>query len=480
MRRGNNRPSRPLDVHRWSDHPESNNFVNRIYSEWFEDYSEAITKKHLKVILLDFYVAWKTHPEMMIGIAMSNSFYKANSRYNALHISSKTIDIVKRLREIGFLDREKGYPGFDGQKGKLSQFWATDELIKEFKRVRFGIHNIRIFDERETVILRDENKKDIPYTDNLETKRMRSLLSDYNHLLSTTFIDIPDLNEPVITIKAKRKKDKDTRIFITQNEKFTRRVFSNGSWEENGRFYGGWWQRIPSEYRSKIYINDEPTVEIDFSGLHPVLVYQDKGIDYWRDIKRDPYQTNIEGLSEEDSREIGKSVLLMSFNLTKEERLFKAVKNELQETIPHYSFTFPNLRKVLNDLRKIHVDIADDMLSGIGLNLMNIDAKIAEYVIIRFTQSDIPVLCIHDSFIVPIRQDGFLRTCMKEAIETILSDFKVNTKQEGLGYHQWQGVRHIDYDFYLSLRDEIANQSVPRSEGYLYRKQQFDEYLKRR
>ena len=140
MLNGNNRPSRPLDVHRWSNHPESNVFVNRIYSEWFEGYSQAITKKHLKVILLDFYVAWKTHPEMMIGIAMSNSFYKANCRYNALYISSKTIGVLKRLLEAGLVDWEKGYPGFDVFKGKLSQFWATDELIEEFKRVRFGLH----------------------------------------------------------------------------------------------------------------------------------------------------------------------------------------------------------------------------------------------------------------------------------------------------------------------------------------------------
>ena len=480
MWRGNNRPSRPLDVHRWSDHPESNILVNRIYSEWFEGYSEAITKKHIKVILLDFYVAWKTHPEMMIGIAMSNSFYKANSRYNALHISSKTIDVVKRLIEAGLLDWEKGYPGFDGKKGKLSQFWATDILIKEFKRARFGIHDIRTFDGRETIVLRNERKRDIPYTDTPTTIRMRSLLSDYNHLLVKTFIDIPDLNEPVITISAKRKIDKDTHIFITQNEKFTRRVFSNGSWEENGRFYGGWWQRIPSEYRSKIYINDEPTIEIDYSGLHPVLVYQRKGIDYWRDIKRDPYQTNIEGLNPEESREIGKALLLMSFNSKEEKRLFLAVKDDLQETIPHYRFTFANLRKVLNDLRNMHPDIADDMLSGIGLDLMNIDAKIAEHVIARFTQSDIPVLCIHDSFVVPIRHDGFLRTCMEEAIEQVLSNFKVNTKQAGIGYERWQGVRHIYYDFYLSLREQIANQSIPRSEGYLYRKQQFDDFLKTR
>lgn len=108
---------------------------------------------------------------------------------------------------------------------------------------------------------------------------------------------------------------------------------------------------------------------------------------------------------------------------------------------------------------------------------MNIDAKIAEHVIGRFTQSDIPILCIHDSFVVLMRHNGFLRTCMKEAIETVLSDFKVNTKQVGLGYEQWQGVRHIDYDFYLSLRKEIVNQSVQRSEGYSPRKQQFDNYF---
>ena len=53
-------PSRPLDVHRWSDHPESNTFVNQIYNEWFAKDTPDITKKHLKVILLDIYVGWKS------------------------------------------------------------------------------------------------------------------------------------------------------------------------------------------------------------------------------------------------------------------------------------------------------------------------------------------------------------------------------------------------------------------------------------
>ena len=128
----------------------------------------------------------------------------------------------------------------------------------------------------------------------------------------------------------------------------------------------------------------------------------------------------------------------------------------------------------------MHPHIEEDILSGIGLNLMNIDGKIAEHILKRFVGSDVPILAIHDSFIVPVRQDGFLRTCMKDAIDAVLSDIKVNTKQIGMGYQQWHSVRHIDYSYYLSLRDEIAGTGVTPTEGYQYRKQQFDEYLKRR
>ncbi|EHI48868.1 hypothetical protein HIMB100_00012210 [SAR116 cluster alpha proteobacterium HIMB100] len=131
-------PSRSLDVHRWSDHPESNKFVNQIYDEWFAQDAPDITKKHLKVILLDIYVGWKTHPDTTIGIAMSQTYYRANSRYNALHISSKAIPITKRLIDVGLLDWDKGWPGFGEKRGRMSQFWPTKKLTEMFKRVRFG------------------------------------------------------------------------------------------------------------------------------------------------------------------------------------------------------------------------------------------------------------------------------------------------------------------------------------------------------
>jgi len=134
---------------------------------------------------------------------------------------------------------------------------------------------------------------------------------------------------------------------------------------------------------------------------------------------------------------------------------------------------------VMKKLREMHPHIKEYILSGIGLNLMNIDGKIADHILTRFVGSDIPILAVHDSFIVPVRQDGFLRTCMREAIEDVLSDYQVNIKQIGLGYQQWQSFRHTDYSYFLSLLEEIARTGVTRTEGYRYRKQMFSEYMKK-
>ena len=71
--------SRPLDVHRWSEYPEVNNFVNLIYEEYFRWRNPNLIKKHLKVALLDLYVAWNEHLDMKIGVHMNRNACKAKS-----------------------------------------------------------------------------------------------------------------------------------------------------------------------------------------------------------------------------------------------------------------------------------------------------------------------------------------------------------------------------------------------------------------
>ena len=50
------------------------------------------------------------------------------------------------------------------------------------------------------------------------------------------------------------------------------RVFNRASFSQGGRFYGPWWQNIPSELRADITINGIQTVEMDYPRLHPTLM----------------------------------------------------------------------------------------------------------------------------------------------------------------------------------------------------------------
>ena len=124
----------------------------------------------------------------------------------------------------------------------MSQFWPTEKLKKMFKRVRFGLEDIITHPDKETIVLRDEKKKDIPYEDTPEIVRMRELVCDYNRLLERTFVDIPKLNEPVIIIPPKKPYGKPTRIFISQNEVYTQDIqqqLMRTKWPV--QWY--WWQR---------------------------------------------------------------------------------------------------------------------------------------------------------------------------------------------------------------------------------------------
>ena len=71
--------SRILDVHRWSEHPESNLFVDEIYETYIhqKNNNKNIQKKHLKVVLLDLYIAWLSDPELDLTSILETTAAKA-------------------------------------------------------------------------------------------------------------------------------------------------------------------------------------------------------------------------------------------------------------------------------------------------------------------------------------------------------------------------------------------------------------------
>lgn len=496
--------SRRLDVHLSSDHPEAKAFVDEIYEAHFEGGNTKIRKKHLQVILLNLYVAWCEHPELKIAFWRDSNAYKSKSRYNALFISDKTVTVVDRLLEVGLIDQAKGFKNRQTGKGFISRMWPTMALVKKFNVARFGPFDVDAHSNQECIVLRKlvekrrkksgtvedevyEKSVDVEYKDTKNTKRMREELSEYNDLLKRTFIDIPGLEVPYIEKEESREKG---RLYINQLDKFVRRIFNRGSWRKGGRFWGGWWQRCPKEYRAGIFINDKPTSEIDYSGLHIVILYAGKKIDYWKEVGVDPYTVSHSDLAVEPEhlRSICKQLVLVALNAKDEKSAFQAFRYEAEDGSLEETLKNEQLQPLLQKLREMHRPIADMFASDAGIDLMRIDSEITARIIQYFTNNEIPILTIHDSYVVPMDLDQELEKQMIKAFEEVTGVPGVRLKEETHNPWNWepldiddaQVVGHGAWATTLNYRID-----PPRSPRYAHMLEEFrkrvpelDSYLK--
>ncbi len=411
--------SRPFDVHTWSDHPEVNTFVDLIHEKHFHSSPlSKIRKKHLKVVLLDLYVTWKEDPFLLTGIHRGKGSYIAGSRYNELHISYRVIAVIDRLVELELLGFQKGIPGKDNWKGgRTSRIWPREKLIRHFLEAKFSLLDVSYLHTvddggvyvkgRESIILHDAAKNDVAYKDTPQTDSMREVLDAYNFMLLWTHVDCRHLDDP-------------PQIPINQDRKFVRRIFNNSDWEKGGRFYGGFWQLISKEHRSKIMIDGERTIEIDFSGHHIALLYAQENINYYEEFgfRSDPYDISIPEFIHHPkfSRKLAKDTLLIAVNARDERSAFPAIRKKVKDDAdkPHHpakpkglSLTNDFLRSVLTLLQEKHSPIADKFCSGAGVDLQYKDSQITEHIIKHFAIDrvatggiPVPVLSVHDSYII--------------------------------------------------------------------------------
>jgi hypothetical protein len=483
--------SRPLDVHRWSHHPEATKLRDTVWNQYFKEAfpeggkgnkAKSEPKKQFKTLLLDLYVAWLDDPELSIGVGMTNSAYKKNSRYNELFISAKMIEIVNRAYETGLIDKETG----SEWSGMTTRIRASAKLVKIFNNT-----NLTLFDlveeqsNQEVIILsnydyiNDKKKRiqvDYEDTDFEPIESMRQQVQQYNALLWKTFIDIPTREEPVIEQPYWDKKAgliKIRRVKLTQDNKFVRRVFYRADWNLGGRFHGGWWQSIKEDWRKQIYLNDQATIEQDYSGLHINLLYGLQGLE----PQRDPYTLDkLLGFSDAEQRKIVKGLALMGINAKSPKATFSAFRQDQKTGSVEKSLTDKQLQLLLDSFKEKHPAIADSICTDKGVELMEVDGRITAKVINHFTKKQIPVLTVHDSYITPHTHTGELRRAMNEAVTKELNGFKINIDQEGVGLDQIQAFRNMDR---ANALDHNYNQIVSynRTEGYNNRLKQHNKWL---
>jgi hypothetical protein len=164
------------------------------------------------------------------------------------------------------------------------------------------------------------------------------------------------------------------------------------------------------------------TSEIDFSGLHVVLLYSQVGINYWAEVNQDPYLLyGIKNIDPDiDLRAVAKLLMLPAINADDEAKAFQALRFQAETGTLEKRLTNDQLEPILAALKRKHEPIAHKIASGAGIDLMYLDSQITEKLVEAFTYTHkCPILTVHDSYVVPFGYDRILYKEMQKAFTAI-------------------------------------------------------------
>jgi hypothetical protein len=133
--------SRPLDVWRVSEHPETKDVIATLFAEMEEQglvskrYSDQL-RSNLTAIVLDLYVASLSDPKLYVAYSRNSNDYGQGSRNKAIFLSY--VHVIKSIDFLISNQYAEAIPGFrDPQnpyRSKLSRMKATEKLIDLFKK----------------------------------------------------------------------------------------------------------------------------------------------------------------------------------------------------------------------------------------------------------------------------------------------------------------------------------------------------------
>ena len=194
------------------------------------------------------------------------------------------------------------------------------------------------------------------------------------------------------------------------------RVFLDRRLDRGGRFWGAWYQSVPKRFRQKILIDEAPTLELDFSALHPNLLYALVGADR---PEGDLYR--LDGYSDE-TRKFLKAFFLRIINAKSREgakgSIREAAFGKRKVKIPKELGKLENkyLDPLIDRFAEKHKPINHFFFSGYGNTLQYIDSQITEHILHYYAGRGVAVLPLHDSYRIDARLFDELRNLMHTII----------------------------------------------------------------
>lgn len=457
------RNSCTLKKYKHTNYPEVIAIIDHLFGELVEvenlrglrKGSIAKLKYHIEFFVTNLYKAYCNDPKRVISYSRDIKRYsdKKDSYVRKFNLSHRySVDTKKGKGVIPFLEKQ-GYIetfGFQYNRGNAagrsysSRMRATDKLINLIESSYNGSEDM--FDEDtsndETIVVKGlklsdrwaritdssgkqkrikiKGKRKICKTpDTREVRQMRENLKIINAVMDKAEITLDISEKQLQELNARMLNDPNTnKQAIDFSRKRLHRVFLDRRLDRGGRFYGPWYQNIPKEYRQYILIDGAPTLELDYSSLHPNLLYYYAGS---KPPEGDLYQ--LEDYSK-STRKFLKGMFLRMINSNSRNdakgSIRQAVFYDKKVAIPPElgNLKDKTLDPIIDGLLEKHKPLSKYIFKfkNLGNWLQNIDSRIAEKVLLYFAVNGIAALPMHDSFIIDARHYQNLEDIMNRVI----------------------------------------------------------------
>lgn len=223
-----------------------------------------------KVLLANLYQSWKRDPSATVGVLKIKNHYAIKRAEIGPYVTYKSVivllDFLSSSNLIEIVSEGRKHP--KAQQAIPTQIRARQGLMDYLDQDE--ISPLHFCTEYPQLILKagkEDSKRHLTIPDMLEAQQLASGVDQINEMLDFHWADIelPDAELKQTDVSGLHFPD------ALYNERTVRRIFNNWSFDEGGRFYGGWWERVPSRYRSHITIDGMPTVEMNYAAIQPRL-----------------------------------------------------------------------------------------------------------------------------------------------------------------------------------------------------------------
>jgi len=320
----------------------------------------------------------------------------------------KSLDI---LIELGFITYELG----SYAKGLETTIFVNPSLLAHFEDYGTATIHRKV---NELIVIRDKDKHhhfnaksfNVEYTDTPQTIELREEMKLINEIIGLHTITYPRLSTSSVTHKGRQRDLEETPLVtpLYTNPDYHQlyRVFNNGNTNEGGRMYGASWINIKKKQRYGMLINNLPCTEIDYKSMAIRQLYTRLGRSHSDDY--DAYAVP-ELVELKIDRDAIKGQVQRMLNSKMPLKSFRCKDDVIKQGFKGLDYKF-----VEDAIARYHQPISKYFGTGIGLELMNEEARIMINILKELHQINIPALPLHDAFITQSVHTNKVRELMFE------------------------------------------------------------------